>query len=142
MVSEEIVRPEDPEETKEVLELVRSLPPVARLRIVQQTIAELFATLPKTTAHRSTLDGLTDLQRKVFTWFCDYYDVHGLMPTLIEVADAFGYVGHQRVRTILKAIEKRGYIKRRRWVPRGFIIVRRLDEPPPDVPEVPETMPG
>lgn len=65
-------------------------------------------------------DGLTDKQRRILKFIVEVIERHGSAPTLREIAARFGFRSPASVQTHLRALEKKGYIKRRAWSARGI----------------------
>ena len=61
---------------------------------------------------------LTQIQQKILEFLAES-KTKGLMPTLAEIAEHFGYKNRSTVQQHLQAIEKKGYIKRNSKLSRG-----------------------
>ena len=84
----------------------------------------------------------TDRQRAVFDFVCQAIRREGRPPTVREIADHFGFGSPKAASDHLAALERKGYISRRRGTsrnidvaekldPRGIPVVQKID---PDVP--------
>lgn len=62
---------------------------------------------------------LTQIQQRILDFIIDM-KAKGLVPTLAEIADKFGYKNRSTVQQHLQAIEKKGYIKRNPKLARGI----------------------
>ena len=63
--------------------------------------------------------GLTKIQQKILEYLTESKG-KGLMPTLAEIAEHFGYKNRSTVQQHLQAIEKKGYIRRNSRLSRGI----------------------
>lgn len=65
---------------------------------------------------------LTKIQRKILEFLVETKS-RGFVPTLAEIAKQFGYRNRSTVQQHLKAIEKKGYIKRNSKLARGIELI-------------------
>jgi repressor LexA len=82
---------------------------------------------------------LTVKQRAIYDFVVECVHVEGIPPSLTEIAAAFDLVSVSGVADHLRALERKGFIRRRRGVSRGIELVdvsRRRSAPDPAV-EVP-----
>lgn len=56
-------------------------------------------------------DGLTDKQRSILRWMADYRDRNGIMPTIREVGEAFGFASSNASICHLRALLKKGWLR-------------------------------
>lgn len=66
---------------------------------------------------------LTHKQRAIYDFVVDCVRAHGIPPSLIEIADAFDLNSLSGVSDHLRALERKGFIRRRRGVSRGIELV-------------------
>jgi repressor LexA len=66
---------------------------------------------------------LTRRQRAIYEFIVDCVRSHGIPPSLTEIADAFELASASGVADHLRAIERKGYIRRRPGVSRGIELV-------------------
>ncbi len=66
------------------------------------------------------MDNLTQRQRAIYDFVVGQIQLQGMPPTLMEIADAFGLNSPAGIADHLNAIERKGYIRRRRGVSRGI----------------------
>jgi len=64
---------------------------------------------------------LSPRQRETLTWVKDFIQEHGMPPTVREIGDAFG-IKSSSVFELLKALERKGYIRRGELGARSLII--------------------
>ncbi len=85
---------------------------------------------------------LTRRQKAIYEFIVRQVEHRGMPPTLMEIAAAFGLSSVAGVADHLKAIERKGYIRRRRGVSRGIELARLPERRMVRVPivgEVPST---
>jgi len=70
------------------------------------------------------MKNLTARQRQVLNWIKGFIDEHGMPPTVREIGAAFG-IGSSSVFDHLKALEKKGYLRRGDLGARSLIIEDR-----------------
>ena len=75
---------------------------------------------------------LTARQRAVLATIRAYIREHGYPPAVREIAAAFGFQSAQGVIDHLRALERKGYIARDRYVARGIRILRPTPRLPDD----------
>jgi len=63
---------------------------------------------------------LTSRQQAIYDFIVGQIQIQGLPPTLVEIAEAFGLRSAAGISDHLRAIERKGYIRRRRGVSRGI----------------------
>lgn len=68
-------------------------------------------------------NALTLKQRAIYEFVVDFAHRQGFPPSLTEIAGAFGLASPSGVADHLRAIERKGYIRRRRGVSRGIELV-------------------
>ena len=68
---------------------------------------------------------LTARQRQIYDFLVSYLDQHGFPPTVREICREFEIRSTKGVTDHLSALEKKGYIKKRREASRGIDIVNR-----------------
>ena len=68
---------------------------------------------------------LTARQREIYEFLVNHLDEHGFPPTVREICQEFGIRSTKGVTDHLSALEKKGYIKKRREASRGIDIVNR-----------------
>jgi repressor LexA len=73
---------------------------------------------------------LTRRQRAIYEFILRQLQAQGMPPTLMEIASAFDLSSAAGVADHLKAIERKGYIRRRPGVSRGIEVRRRGDALP------------
>ncbi len=56
--------------------------------------------------------GLTERQQDVLAYLRSYHAERGLMPTLQEITDRFGWVSKSNAARVVEALEERGHIRR------------------------------
>lgn len=66
---------------------------------------------------------LTRKQRAIYDFVVDCVHRHGIPPSLTEIAGAFGLASLSGVADHLRALERKGYIRRRRGVSRGIELI-------------------
>ena len=66
--------------------------------------------------------GLTSRQRSIYDFVVHQVQQSGIPPSLTEIATAFGLTSVAGIADHLKALEKKGYIRRRPGVPRGIVL--------------------
>lgn len=71
------------------------------------------------------MSSLTQRQRAIYDFIVGQIQLQGLPPTLMEIADAFGLSSAAGIADHLNAIERKGYIRRRRGVSRGIELPHR-----------------
>ena len=82
-------------------------------------------------APRNKYPGLTERQTEVFDWMIEHFRLHGMPPTMNEVAVTFGFRSQNSVRAHYDALERKGYIKRvkspgmQRGLARGISFLKR-----------------
>lgn len=64
--------------------------------------------------------GLTKIQKNILDFIIDQKAERGFPPTLAEIADFFGYKNRATVQQHLKAVERKGYMKRNPKISRGI----------------------
>lgn len=81
---------------------------------------------------------LTKIQSNILEFIINQRTSKGIPPTLAEVAKYFGYKNNMTVQQHLKAIEKKGYIKRSAYLSRGIelTIEEKIFMPKPVLGEV------
>ncbi|WKZ68048.1 MAG: transcriptional repressor LexA [Melioribacteraceae bacterium] len=70
--------------------------------------------------------GLTKIQKQILDFIIDNKSNFGMPPTLAEIANHFKYKNRATVQQHLKAIERKGYLKRNPKISRGIELT--LDE--------------
>jgi len=70
------------------------------------------------------MDDLTGRQRQTLTLIVEHLDAHGYPPTLQELAGKLGIAGNLGVLRHLRALERKGYLRRRRGA-RGIVLTGR-----------------
>ena len=63
---------------------------------------------------------LTEIQKSILNFLIDQIKGKGIPPTLAEIANHFGYRNRATVQQHLRAIEKKGYIKKNPKLSRGI----------------------
>ena len=79
------------------------------------------------------MDAVSDLtrrQRAIFEFVVGRIQGEGIPPTLMEIADAFGLSSPAGISDHLKAIERKGYIRRRPGASRGIELAVRSGRRP------------
>lgn len=74
---------------------------------------------------------LTDRQRQVFEFIRDYQEQHGYPPSFKEVGESMGINSPNGVMVHMRALERKGKIRRTDYVARGIEI---LDRPQRGIP--------
>ncbi|HEX2865507.1 MAG TPA: transcriptional repressor LexA [Ignavibacteriales bacterium] len=69
---------------------------------------------------------LTEVQRKILDFLIEERTSRGIVPTLAEIAEKFGYRNRSTVQQHLEALEKKGFIKRNPRLSRSIEI--RLED--------------
>jgi SOS-response transcriptional repressor LexA len=59
----------------------------------------------------------------ILDWIADFASVHGCSPSVREIGRAFGIRSTNCVVKHLRALERKGHIKRHRGVVRGLVVV-------------------
>lgn len=77
------------------------------------------------------MSDLTRRQRSIYEFIVRQVRRQGIPPTLMEIADAFGLSSPAGISDHLKAIERKGYIRRRPGASRGIEIARDSTPNPP-----------
>jgi repressor LexA len=85
---------------------------------VHNTTAEGVSTMP---------DQLTSRQRRILDVIRDAVDEHGYPPSIREIGDAVGLTSTSSVHSQLKALQRKGYIRRDPTKPRAIEV--HVDEP-------------
>jgi len=82
---------------------------------------------------------LTRKQRAIYEFIADCVQHQGIPPSLTEIAERFDLASASGVADHLRALERKGYIRRRRGVSRGIEIsdASRRASPPPRAVQVP-----
>lgn len=70
------------------------------------------------------MSALTRRQRAIYDFIVRQVRRNGIPPTLMEIADAFGLSSAAGISDHLKAIERKGYIRRRPGASRGIELAR------------------
>lgn len=86
-------------------------------------------------------DDLSDRQRTLMGFIEEYFDTYGRPPTNREIGTGLGIPSTGHVDYHLKALEKKGFIKRESRTSRGIRIVASVREPLPEQPELPPGVP-
>ena len=71
------------------------------------------------------MNRLTPRQRSILGFIVERIELQGIPPSLHEIAGAFGLRSAAGVADHLKAIERKGYIRRRPGISRGIEVIRR-----------------
>lgn len=71
---------------------------------------------------------LTPRQREIFEFIKQMVVEMGRPPSLREIGEQFGINSTNGVRSVLEALERKGYIKRNRYLSRGIEIVKEVPE--------------
>jgi repressor LexA len=71
---------------------------------------------------------LTDRQRSVWEFIAEESIRRGYPPTLREIGENFGIGSTNGVRTILEALERKGYVRRQPYLSRGIEIMKWPDQ--------------
>ncbi len=74
------------------------------------------------------MKGLTTRQRQIFEFIKRSVIDLGRPPSLREIGDKFKINSTNGVRTVLDALERKGYIRRSRYLSRGIEIIREAPE--------------
>lgn len=77
------------------------------------------------------MSDLTHRQRSIYEFIVRQVRRNGIPPTLMEIAEAFGLSSPAGISDHLKAIERKGYIRRRPGTSRGIEIARHQGLPNP-----------
>lgn len=95
--------------------------PTARRTVAQRALAALGC--------RGAVDsaGLTDRQAQVLRFIGVYRDAHGYPPTIREIAKQLGIRSTNGANDHLKALERKGYIRRDSTVSRGIVVLREVE---------------
>lgn len=80
---------------------------------------------------------LTRRQQAIYEFIVQQMHAQGMPPTLMEIAAAFGLSSAAGVSDHLKAIERKGFIRRRPGVSRGIEVRSPTDSAPPKASSVP-----
>lgn len=94
------------------------MPLVTRRTVTQRALA--------TFGYRGTADGaeLTDRQAQVLRLINVHRDARGYAPTLREIGRQLGITSTNGVNDHLRALERKGYIRRDPTVSRGIVVLR------------------
>lgn len=76
------------------------------------------------------MSSLTQRQRAIYDFIVRQVRRDGIPPTLMEIADAFGLSSAGGISDHLKAIERKGYIRRRPGASRGIELARETTPNP------------
>jgi repressor LexA len=68
---------------------------------------------------------LTDRQKQILTYIEEMINVSGLPPTIREIGKKFDITSTNGVRSILDALETKGFIRRQKLVSRGIELIKR-----------------
>ncbi|MCJ7509181.1 MAG: transcriptional repressor LexA [candidate division Zixibacteria bacterium] len=68
---------------------------------------------------------LTNRQRQILEYISDMINRKGFPPTIREIGDRFRFKSTNATRSVLAALSKKGYIKRRPLVSRGIELLRQ-----------------
>lgn len=71
---------------------------------------------------------LTPRQREIFEFIKQMVIEMGRPPSLREIGENFGINSTNGVRSVLEALERKGYIKRNRYLSRGIEIIKEAPE--------------
>jgi len=71
---------------------------------------------------------LTLRQREIFEYIKQMVQEIGRPPSLREIGERFGINSTNGVRSVLEALERKGYIKRNRYLSRGIEIIKETQE--------------
>lgn len=63
---------------------------------------------------------LTDRQNEIHEYMLAYQAEHGMPPTVREIAEHFGFTSTNGVIDHLKALERKGHVKHRELIARGW----------------------
>lgn len=77
------------------------------------------------------MQGLTSRQQKVLDFVCRFRDEYGCPPSLREISEYIGTKGTATARLHLEALERKGYISRRREGARGIALKNTGARPVP-----------
>jgi SOS-response transcriptional repressor LexA len=66
---------------------------------------------------------LTRIQDEAFTFICDFILQNNYPPILAEIQEVMGINNPGQVYGILSALEKKGYIKKKKGMHRGIFLV-------------------
>ena len=94
------------------------MPLVTRRTVTRRAMAALGCRGPL------DADGLTVRQAEVLRFVSGYRDVRGYAPTLREIGRQFGIGSTNGVGDHLRALERKGYIRRDPTVSRGIVVLR------------------
>ena len=70
------------------------------------------------TLYSTQMPRITERQREVYNWVVDFYEEHGVPPTLEEVCQGFGWASPNAARTHLQVIAAKGFLEKTK---RGYI---------------------
>lgn len=70
-------------------------------------------------------DKLTNRQRQILEYISDMINKKGVPPTIREIGDKFRFKSTNATRSVLNALSKKGYIKRKPLVSRGIELLRQ-----------------
>lgn len=93
---------------------------------------------------------LTDRQREVLRFIVGYYEAHGVPPSIRDIREALGVRSTNGVNDHLKAIGRKGYLRKGgKWTSRAWVPVRdcegrevRIVRVEPEAPAAAEPNPG
>lgn len=83
------------------------------------------------------MGSLTRRQQAIYEFIVQQVHARGMPPTLMEIAAAFGLSSAAGIADHLKAIERKGYIRRRRGASRGIEVMSSSGDAPPKACSVP-----
>ena len=63
-------------------------------------------------AVRGIMKPLTEKQQRVYNFLLEFYDEHGYAPTLKEICQELGHAYQVSARSLLEALQRKGYITR------------------------------
>ncbi|MDB6035715.1 MAG: transcriptional repressor, LexA family [Verrucomicrobiales bacterium] len=84
---------------------------------------------------------LTARQHEVWDYLCTYYDLHGIVPAVREIAKHFGFTSPNAITTHLNALEKKGYLRRMKGKARGLTLLRKHSHRIPVLGNIPAGIP-
>jgi SOS-response transcriptional repressor LexA len=75
---------------------------------------------------------LTERQSEILRYVAGYVDDRGYPPSLRDIGRAFEIASTNGVNDHLRALERKGYLRRDPMLSRGMVVVRRPDGTPGD----------
>ncbi len=74
-------------------------------------------------------NGLTSRQTEILAFIAEFQRNNGIPPTYREIARHFGFKGPKAAMDHVRALERKGFVKRRKWRSRGIELIKFFECP-------------